>query len=219
MQALRATVLATSLLISGGAVAWFQSTFHVDSVPPDVPLSAIPLRLLDWSGQDVALRDDTARVLGAHSYLNRVYRDPIDREVILHAAVFTTPQFRGGAPHHPEICYPAAGWQVVQRQNDTVTGDSGELAFQMILFQRGTDRVVTAHWYEVGDETFISASGGRSQLFRSWRDNKLPCTEKFLVELTQPSIAAAKPTVESFLLAFQAGRANHRSESNVMVQP
>jgi EpsI family protein len=207
ITAWRFLVLSLSLVLSGTAISWVRSIYNVELDPPAVPLTSIPLKLGDWSGQEVEIRPETIRVIGAQSFINRLYRDARGREVSLHAAAFTDPQFGGGAPHHPEVCYPAAGWDIIERQTTTIRTPAGELPVQYMLFQKGSDRVVSAHWYQAGDLRFTGSLGLQSQLFRFWGAESRPCTEKFLVQVGQPSIAAAQPILQQFIESLEVARA------------
>lgn len=203
MQPIRAIILAVVLLCSYATVAWVRSGYQVEMRPPEVPLAAVPLQLGDWSGEDVAINDGTVRVIGAHSFINRLYRDPIGREVSFHAAAFTDPEYRASAPHHPQVCYPAAGWEIIERQSSTIQTERGAIPLEHILFQQGSERVVTTHWYQAGDMKFTGSDGPQSLIFRFWGQTESPCIEKFLVQIRQPSIEAAKPIVERFVALIE----------------
>ncbi len=48
-----------------------QSGFNAKILEPNFTLSSLPMQLGEWEGSDAEIRDDTVRVLGAQSHLNR----------------------------------------------------------------------------------------------------------------------------------------------------
>ena len=206
MQWLRAIVLAAGLLFSYATVAHFRSGYDSEMVPPPVPLAMIALQLGDWTGTDVEMREDTVRVIGAHSFINRIYRDAAQREVSLHVAAFTDPQFRGCAPHHPEVCYPAAGWKIVKRERAVIDAVGVEIPIEYMLMQARSESLVTAHWYQSGEFRFVGAGGLSSEFTKLWGQPRSPCTEKYLLQMQQPSIDSAKPFLEPLVRLLHEAR-------------
>ena len=196
MKNIRLIVLIASFLGSFVAVSWVRSGYEFEVEAPSVPLSAIPLKAGVWTGRDVVIQEDTVRVLGAHSHINRVYRDPIGRSVAFHAAVWTDPEFGAKAPHHPEICYPSAGWEIMERRESSWTLASVKVPVELMLFQRGKESAVTAHWYQTGDVRFTNSGEIQSQLFRLWGKKKWACTEKILLHTTLASFDKAEPVLK-----------------------
>jgi EpsI family protein len=197
-QTLRAIVLAGGLLLSYTAVAFVRSTYQAELLPPAAPMTAIPLQLGECAGREVETADDTVQVMGAHSFINRTYRLPGGHQIVLHAAAFTDPEYIGTAPHHPTVCYPAAGWKIIERQSDTMEVDGEDVPIEWILFQKDAARIVTAHWFRTGEDVFTGSEGFQTQM-ASWGQSTRPCIEKFLVQVAQPSIDRAKPIIQQFL--------------------
>lgn len=211
MEKLRLVVLAVCLLTSYLAVGWVGSRYQVEMEPPPVPLAGIPLLLGDWSGKDTEVDDATIRVMGCHSHINRAYSDSIGRELSLHAAAFTDPEYRGSAPHHPQTCYPAAGWEIVERKPLQVVTAGGEIPLELMLMRRGPERIVIAHWFESGEIKFTGSEGLQAQLTRFWEESKFPCIQKFMLQSNQPSIEAAIPILEGFVVLLQDSRLQQMS--------
>lgn len=198
MLTLRAIVLAGGLLLSYTVATFVRSAYQTEMTPPVAPLTAIPLQLGECEGRDLETADDTVQVMDAYSFINRTYRDPVGREIVLHAAAFTDPEYIGTAPHHPTVCYPAAGWKIIERQSDTMDVGGEDVPIEWILFQKDAARIVTAHWFRTGEDVFTGSEGFQARM-ASWGQSTRPCIEKFLLQVAQPSIDGAKPIIQPFL--------------------
>jgi len=193
----RATTLASVLLITFLTTEWVRSGYDVEMRPPEIPLSALPMQMGDWQGSAVDIDDETVRVVNAHSFANRLYTDSLGQTISLHAAAFIDPEFRGAAPHHPQVCYPAAGWEIVERKQVVIETAQGAVPLECILFQRESQQLVTAHWYESGPTRFSDAGG--APLARGWGRGSSPCIEKFLLQIDVPTIQTARPVLDRFI--------------------
>ena len=194
----RPLLLFAILGFSYVAVDYVQSGYEVEVQPPAVPLESIPMQLGQWTGEAVELADETAQVLRAHSHINRIYRDPIGREISLHIGIWTNPEYGVSAPHHPTVCYPAAGWEIMSRQGSEVSTAAGSIPAEMIHFQREGAQVVTAHWYQIGDLRYTSSDNIGTQSLRMWGRHEWPCTVKVLLQTRSGDISAAEPVLRSF---------------------
>ncbi len=53
-------------------------------------------------------------------------------------------------------------------------------------------RIVTGHWFQVGELQFVSDAGFRSQRQRLWGAKSWPATHKFLLQIISPTLQAAE---------------------------
>lgn len=189
----RLIVLVAVMLISILTLRWVRSGFETTVSPLQWDLSGIQAASEHWTGKDVPITDDTVRVLGADSHINRLYRDSVGRVVAFHVAVWSDPEYCAGTPHHPEECYRAAGWEIMQRRNATWNLEIGEVPVELIAFQKGQEHLITAHWYQMGSYRFTNSSGIYSQAFRLWGKSNWACTEKYLLQTKAQSIDSAEP--------------------------
>lgn len=193
---LRSLLIFICLVGSGLVFSHAVRSFGTDMLPPEVDLNEIPLQVGVWKGEEVSIRDSTVRVIDAHSYINRRYRDQIGREISFHAAAFTDYEYRGTAPHHPDVCYPAAGWKVGKRKSLELDVDGVKYPVTFTLFRRRSNRLVTMHWYVAGGRCFTNR--GANGLTGLWGEKECPCTEKYLAQAVMPSLEMAIPILSRF---------------------
>ena len=104
--------------ISGGLRYWREWQFAalaVDSANCPFPLAELPRTIGTWQadqGSETFLDPDVARVAGASEHIVRDYLDEKTGErasaLILYGLGVTV------FLHTPDVCYPAAGYQLVQ---------------------------------------------------------------------------------------------------------
>ncbi len=192
-------VLITLLVASYASVAWVRSGYSFTVAPPDFVLADLPLELGPWRGEELSIQDDTIRVMNAHSFVNRVYRDSIGRSVSMHAAVWTKAAEVGQTtPHHPQVCYPAAGWEIMGRRKTSFDLAGTQVPMECMLLQRRGESVVVGHWYEMGDKVFTSPDQGVTALCSLWGEPIWPSSVKFLVQTPGNSLADAEPLLIEF---------------------
>lgn len=195
----RLVTLAVVLVISYFAIRMLESGYKSAMVAPTTPLSDLPLTLSGWEGTDVPIDEEVDRVIDAHSNINRNYRAEDGSVVSLHVAAFTDPIYRASAPHHPEQCYTAAGWKIMEREVLEVGFNESSVSVGLTLFQRRGEHVVTAHWYSVGDQVFTGSEGMQSHFSKFWGSDSCPCIRKHLIQLPVSTVQEAKPILEDFV--------------------
>ena len=193
----RIVLLFTLLAVSYVAVQWIGSGQDA-SVAPAIDVADIPVEIGDWVGEDVEIRDDTIQVLNAQSFISRIYRDPTGHAISMHVANWTNPNTISAAPHHPEICFAGAGWSLLDRRTTEFPTARGNVPIELILFQKGQQRVVSGHWFRVGEVTHVDFQGFQNQRSKFWGKKSWPDTTKFLFQLSSPSLKAAEESIKSF---------------------
>jgi EpsI family protein len=194
----RGLILLMTLLMSFLSVAWLRSGDDGTVVAPVVDLTVIPAEIDDWQGVDIDLDDKTVVVMGATAYINRIYRDSSNRQIVFHAATWKNAESIAPAPHHPEVCYPGVGWTLLERRSVEVPGPSGPVPMELILFGKGDDRLVTGHWFSVGNATFVDADGFRKQRSLFWGLKYWPNSTKYLLQVAVPNLDTAEGTLVEF---------------------
>ena len=198
MQKIRIVILAVALVASYAAVGWMRSGYNAVNEQPPVPLTDIPMQLGIWSGEDVELTDDTVQVLNADTMINRVYSDPAGSHISLHSAAWVNVDYASCAPHHPEVCYPAAGWELVERRPSKISTAAGDVPVELIRFRKGEREVISCHWFQMGDVSYTDFDGFQSQRSKFWGAKSWPSTIKFLLTTPQYSIDRAEPALLEF---------------------
>lgn len=188
---IRIALLFGLLAFSYAMISWIG--YGADAASgPKVDLSFISTTLNEWEGEDIEIPDDTVQVMKADQYINRLYRGSGGREVHIHMASWLNKETISAAPHHPEICYPAAGWKIEDRRTTQITAAAGDIPIELILFERDQRRVVTCHWFQVADVSFVSHDGFQSQRHRFWGKKAWPSTTKILLQTAASSLSAAE---------------------------
>ncbi len=164
----------------------------------------VPESFAGWVGQDIPIADDTVRVLNAYSFINRLYRNPSKSTVSLHAASWENEDTISPAPHHPDICYPAAGWKLLERKTVQCEATGGAFPMELILFERNGQRVVAAVWFQTGDLRYASGEQFKKNRSRFWGTREWPGTEKFLLQTNGSSIDASSEVLTTFAADLMA---------------
>lgn len=214
----RASALIVMFLVSWLAVAWFKQGISAEGDIPTFDLAEIPLVLNEWSGEDVEIKDESVQVLNAHNHINRSYFRSDGRRVSLHIAIWINDGQISPAPHHPTVCYPAAGWSIINRSDTTMPLDGVEFPLELINFQKDGKGVVTGHWYELGNASFTNSEGFFQQRFKLMGSRNWPYSVKFLLQTDAGSIDQAAPILIEFAkLARQAFQELVESNNNSAV--
>ena len=193
----RIVALFGLLAISYLLITWIGSGANL-ATDPKIDLAALPQTIDGWVGEDVEIPDDTVQVLQANQFVNRVYRDAGGQEISMHVANWLNKETFSEVPHHPEVCYPAAGWTIQERRTTQVTTDAGEIPMELISFRKGQKLVVSCHWFQVADIYFFSTDGFKRQRHRFWGKKAWPSTTKILLQTLAPTVDAAQERLEGF---------------------
>ncbi|MDR3638952.1 MAG: EpsI family protein [Isosphaeraceae bacterium] len=150
-------LLVCALLAASGVIRWkqtqrFQALSEAWKDSP-FPLDELPLTIGPWRGEAAKLEDQIARATGAtdhilRRYVNQATGVKVDLIVLYGPAtsVFI---------HRPETCYPAAGFELAEAQNDhTVQAGDLRAPFRALVYVRGE-----------GGQT------ERQEVYYSWRYN------------------------------------------------
>ena len=119
------------------------------------PLAEFPLVLGAWTGRDIPMEEGMARVAAADDYLKRQYRNAHTGEVVdTYLAYYGTQRPRVG--HHPEVCYPAFGWQKEKQSEELVKDPSAakDKGWPVTIYQfsKGRERVTVVSCYFAGGQ-------------------------------------------------------------------
>ena len=138
------------------------------SVPlPAGTLAQLPMRIGDWTGQEVPLDADVIRGTDTDDRVNRLYRRGTD-DVSFYVAYGV--RIRDLAPHRPEVCYVGSGWVLEHhRELNLQTTDGAVLPVQIQRFSRGEldkQHVTVLNYYIVNGIYSADVSGLRREAMR-----------------------------------------------------
>jgi EpsI family protein len=146
-------------------------------------IAGLPMDIDGWSASpDVLFDPDVERVLGADSYVNRVYTldgSSIDLYVGYH-------HDQTGAPiHSPLNCLPGSGWQPIARSRVPL---SGGRTVNLVKIQKGAEQQMVAYWYQTPRRVTASEYAGKAYLaLDALTDGR---TDAALVRIIKPIVSA-----------------------------
>ena len=161
--------------ISGGLRYWRESQFAalaVDNANCPFPLAELPRATGTWqSNQDseTFLDPDVARVAGASEHIVRGYREETSGE---RATALILYGLAAASFHTPDICYPAAGYQVVQGPIDrtiTVPGVKQPVRYRWAIYTKregGVNRYEEAYFTFLHHGDWMPDAADRWKMFR-----------------------------------------------------
>jgi exosortase D (VPLPA-CTERM-specific) len=146
----RALVTA-ALLTAALSALWVLAPRPAPEAVVRDPYSAFPLEIGGWSGSPASLDPGVEETLGADDYLSAYYRAPGEAEGIDLFLSFYRSQTEGNAIHSPEVCLPAAGWEVAAIAPYTVAlagTRTGPVTLNRAVIQKGLDKQLVYYWFE-----------------------------------------------------------------------
>lgn len=195
---LRVWVVAILTCLCAAGAQWGRAGY-MEVREPARSLQNLPREIGTWMGADQNLESGTTAVLNATSHLNRRYTDPAGNSIALHAAMWTSPdEVCSAVPHHPEQCYRAAGWHVLEQTRWRIPTASGELPIHVCLIENQGRRIVSAHWYQMGEYRYTSQGEALSVLPHFWGRREWPAVVKVMLQTPGSEIAAARTQLERF---------------------
>jgi EpsI family protein len=153
------TAALALLLLIGGALAW-SVQLRLALVVDTTPLAELPREIAGWrASADVPLETDVERMLRADFNLQRIYELRGVEPVGLYVGYYGTE--RGGRPEHtPDVCYPTAGFAIVDRQIVSIDRKRGLRAIEFLVEREGRRQLVQ-FWYRSYRSTGLLGPGGQ----------------------------------------------------------
>lgn len=185
-----------TLLICGlvlgccGAMVWMESLFEVTIRQPSVDINDLSMELSDWKGEPVSMDEEVVRFAGAGNSISRVYNHAGEAPVAVYAAVWDDRSVVDDiAPHLPTVCYPNAGWTLGPQKRVRID-DSFDICLSE--FSRAGEKLITAHWYQLGDLHYTDSLSARASLSSLWGKREWSPVVKILLQTPSASIEDAQ---------------------------
>lgn len=155
MQAVGVLVL---LLLTGLAAWWLDQ--RPGLAGDAATLRQLPPELAGWQAVDVPMEQEVADMLRADENVQRAYIHPQGYVVFVYVGYYGTQ--RGGTPEHtPEMCYPAQGWNIVERDayrvGGAIGGEDGFTAREFVV-EKDRERHLVHFWYRTAAKTGIQST-------------------------------------------------------------
>ncbi len=149
-------VTAIVIILAGGVgyrvvAGWFERNAVMRPLPVGT-LDAIPLRIDNWSGDDVPLDEAVIQRTDTDDHINRIYTRNRGRDAV---SIFAGcgVKVRDLMPHRPEVCYTGAGWTLDETRKEDLTVAPGVVLPCQIqtFFRSGLDsgRIAVLNYYIV----------------------------------------------------------------------
>jgi len=144
--------LIVAILTIASACAGFYVVGQSPRVSFDANLDALPMKIGVWRGDNLELDESTKAALQADRVLSRRYTNSETGEPLGLLIVYRKYGRREFA-HRPELCYPAAGWEIVQKTYTTLPYAGRNARARLVIAQTSTAREAITYFFASGDRT------------------------------------------------------------------
>jgi EpsI family protein len=184
--------LIVAALLAGTTV-FLRARSAREDLPPRRPLSAFPLQVGTWTGQEMGIDPSIREILGPGEFLSRIYAQGDRFYIDLFIAYFPS-QRTGSSIHSPKNCLPGSGWSPLQSGHVQLQLPGGRsITVNRYLISKGMDRQLVLYWYQAHDRAIASEYWAKVHLVGdAIRMNR---TDGALVRVTTPM--AQGETLES----------------------
>jgi EpsI family protein len=145
-------------------------------------LREMPMDLASWKGSDVELDPQLYRRTGADEMINRTYQNPVGDKIEMNLGLWLN--YEVAIPHKAEICYPAAGWEIVSHQVLRVAkGSDDSFPAKLLLLSKHGERITVLYWVAFADQIALDDGDVRQVLQSTVGVGKLrPAAVKCLLQ-------------------------------------
>lgn len=144
-------IITAFLTISAACVGSFI-TQKQPQVVFDARLEAFPMKIGNWQGQDVGLDAGTRKALSGDSIVYRYYTNSMTKRQVCLLIVYRK-YGRRGFTHRPEMCYPAAGWEIISKGYTHMPYDGHDVPARCVEAEKGGSWAIISYWFTSGRRT------------------------------------------------------------------
>jgi EpsI family protein len=135
------------LVLLGGTV-YLHAMSHGEPIVARQPLAKLPESIGSWTGNEVALDQQTLQVLALTDYTNRRYFSPTAPEVDLYVGYYAS-QRTGDTIHSPKNCLPGAGWDPIHAGYATIPVAGGrQIKVNEYVIAQDLNKQLVFYWYQ-----------------------------------------------------------------------
>jgi EpsI family protein len=168
------------MLVTSGLTLALHPTHKISEQGPAIDLEVMIPRTFDkWreeQSRSVQIVDPQQKEMIDRIYtqtLSRTYVNADGYRIMLSMA-YGDDQRDGMQMHYPEVCYPAQGFVLEDRQNGILTTTSGSISVTRILTSLGRRIEPVTYWTTVGDQVFQGSIQKKLTEMRYGLDGKIP---------------------------------------------
>ncbi|MDX1365987.1 exosortase-associated protein EpsI, B-type [Pseudomonas sp.] len=178
----RVYVVACLLLLTAVLAANFRPTTRMAEMGEAIDLQTlVPKRIGEWvmderEGIKVVNPQANAAVSAIYQQvLSRHYVNTQNGNVVMLSIAYGADQSYGHDLHVPDVCYPAGGFQIVQRTDSQLQlGDNLNLPTRRLIAQRAQRREPLTYWVVVGERAVTGAVAAKLAALRYGMQGVVP---------------------------------------------
>jgi EpsI family protein len=184
-------------LVQGGVHLIRKKREPVVVRAPAVQLAELPQHLGGWRGSAFAIDARLSAAVGAHSILDRVYRDETGAQLQLELATFTSQE--NELPHMPQTCYVNVGWTMKQQKDiDLRVGNETLRRARILAFEQEGQRIYVMYWYQFGSTNVLDYNGLRRERAKLFGQAAWPPLVKVMIQCPLADLSLAEDQLRSF---------------------
>lgn len=185
----RRVFLAAGLLaLVQFALVWAGSMgIPNETVLPRRSLGDLPKGLGSWMGKDVEVDARLAAADHACDSVHRIYRNPAGEQVLVYGAVFPDVNVRV-TPHSPEACYTAAGYQIHDYRDFSISSNGkGAFSARLLRLDREGQMGHVLFWFQVPETTYLDCYDQRKVFYAYRGKHAKPAVVKVMLQTSGPN--------------------------------
>ncbi len=140
------------VLLLLGCVLTYWARFKPVRVLFTAPLEKLPKTIGKWQGHDEPIEKSIRDVMNADKLLSRTYVGP-NPDYPIGVWIVYRKFGRRDFAHRPEMCYPAAGWEITKKSYVKLPYDGQEVDAVEVVATRDFDTQVIVYWFASGERT------------------------------------------------------------------
>lgn len=144
--------MITALVTVAAACLTMSISGRQPQVSFEARLDALPMTVGDWRGQDIRIDAGTRDALSADGFLYRSYTHKGTGRQIGLLIVYRKYGRREFA-HRPELCYPAAGWEIIRKSYTDMPYAGSSVPARLVVAEQEGYREVITYWFASGRRT------------------------------------------------------------------
>ena len=174
-------VLGSMMVFSAGTAKVMTPTIYLAKSLPAFNLEAIiPVQFGDWSEE----KNLSSQIVNPQTQelLNKLYEQTLSRtyvntkgERVMLSIAYGIDQRDGFEVHHPEVCYPAQGFQLKSNKQGMITTPQGNIAVTRLETNLANQRFEpVTYWTTIGDTVISEGMTKRMTRLRYGLDGMIP---------------------------------------------
>lgn len=209
MSWFKVSVLSSAMMLIAAVAVWATPTQYLVDIKHRAPLSdVVKPALKDWQ------RDDANQVLITSAVLDEklqsAYADLVsetylnpDKKRIMLSVAYSDNQRNGLAVHLPDACYPAQGFEILEKKQIPVTLSDGKtLTVNYMKTRRGARIEPLIYWTLAGDHVYRNDVERKQLTIEYALNNLIPDGLIFRVSTIDSEGTAALAMMTDFIKAF-----------------